>query len=408
MVPLSPLIIMIKNTMWKRNKNTDCLVSNKNMTARFSLIQMGYSIAAAGIVVAYLVPLYKYFGFSVTKIGILTAIAYISSIIAEPVLGRLCDEKYKTSIVVIVAMILGIIAFGIIYFCHGNMILVVLAVITLYSTTPSLAYLISQWSVKLKNSGMIINFGVSRAAGSLGYGVFAALFGKLLEIRGYEIILPFFAFFSLITIVLLVTVKTPFTKATVEVRTEVHYWELLKSKTYVLLAVAALLSFIGSYCITVFLSLRVEEIGGSISAYGGIIFIEGVVEVIAILMYEHIAKCISNYWSMMVCFMLSFISAIVMSFADTLLVMYMGMVIHGMFTGFYVSGIALYIPEIVDQKLTYTAAMLVASCLGMAASITSLYVAFATKIMCLQTTMKVATVMPALAIVIFVFSRKEN
>lgn len=408
MAPLLPLIIMKKNIMWKRNKKTDYEMSRKNMTARFSLIQMGYSIAAAGIVVTYLVPLYKYFGFSVTKIGMLTAIAYISSIVSEPFLGRLCDEKYKTSVVIMVAMILGIIAFSVIYFCHRNMILIVLAVVILYSTTPSLAYLINQWSVNLKNSGMMINFGVSRAAGSLGYGVFVALFGKMLEIRGYEIILPVFAFFSLITIVLLVTVKMPFTKVTTEARTEVHYWKLLKSRTYILLAVAALLTFIGSYCITVFLSLRVEEIGGSISAYGEIILIEGVVEVIAILMYEYIAKYISNYWTMMICFMLSFISAIVMSFADTLSVMYVGMIIHGMFYGFYVSGIALYIPEIVDQKFTYTAAAFVASCLGVAASITSLYVAFVTKIMSLQTTMQVAAVMPALAIVVFAFSRKKN
>jgi len=382
-------------------------MAKENKTLRFSLIQMVYSIAAAGIVVTYLVPLYKYFGFSVTKIGILSAIAYISSIVAEPVLGRLCDGKRNTSAVVTIAMILGLIAFSLIYFFHDSMIVVVPSVIILYSTTPSLAYLISQWSVKLKNSGVAINFGISRAAGSLAYGVFAAVFGKLIDIKGYDIILPAFTIFSLITILLLVTVKEPEIEPAADNK-KVSYKELLKSRKYVMLALSALLTFIGSYCITVFLSLRIGEIGGSISAYGVIILIEGVVEVVAILCFEKIAKRISSYRTMMICFGLSFISAVIMSFATSISVMYIGMVIHGLFTGLYVAGIALYIPEIVDKELTYTAAMLVASCLAVAASLTSLYVAFITKIVSLQNAMQLAATMPAIAIIVFVLSRNKK
>lgn len=383
--------------------------SEKNKTLRFSLIQAAYSIAGAGIIVTYIVPLYRSFGYDVTRIGILSAIAYLSAIIFEPVMGGICDRSKKTSPIITIAMIIGLAAFSIICFCNESMLCVAPAVILLYATTPSLAYLISQWSVKLRDSGIKINFGISRAMGSLAYGIFAAVFGKIIDIKGYDVIFPAFVVFSFITIILIVTVnETDASTESEEKKSGVtDLKNLLKSRKFTLLAISAMLSFVGSYCITVFLSIRVTELGAGMSYYGSIILIEGISEVVAILMYEKLSYRISGFNLMLLCFILSFISALIMSFAGDVRIISAGMVLHGIFTGLYVAGIANYIPEIIEKRYTYTAAMIVASCLSLAGALSSLYVGFVTKVISLQTAMCIATVMPALAVITFIVSKRE-
>ena len=383
------------------------------MYLKFCLIQGAYCIGWAGIMQAYLIPLYHDYGYSALQISLLTAIANAVAIVAKPVYGFLCDRMRKTSAILAVAIVVGMVAGGLLAFSRGFLLLTALSVLLLYGTTGALGYLIDAWSVRLQMAGVAVSFGETRACGSLCYAGFSVIFGSLLDRMGFGILVPVYLGISLILLVAVLLVKEPKTAGVMPNREKQSplpaIRQLLKQPRYVALLVSVFLSFLASYSVAMYLPLRLQELGGGNTHYGIALFVSGAAEVIVLLLYRKLSFRYSHRKLLLLSFVFMLIMVAAVSCAAKPWFAVLMMSTQGVYNGLYMAAVAYYVPELVGLSLSYTGSMIVASMLSVAAVLAGVYMGIMITWIGLQAAMITAIAFAVLSFIVFVgFWKKKT
>lgn len=347
------------------------------MYVKFCLIQGAYCIGWAGIMQAYLVPLCSDYGYSVLQISILTAIANAAAIVAKPVYGFLCDRIKRTALILSIATIVGIAAALLLLASRGVVALTAVAILILYGTTGALGYLIDAWTVRLQIAGVRLSYGETRACGSICYALFSGVFGNLLDRLGFGILVPMYIGMSVILLVSVLWVKEPIFMAEItNKKKQLPISEirgLLMQRRFVGVLLSVFFVFFSSYCASLFLPLRIDEMGGSNTHYGMALFVSGTTEVIMLLLYRKLSIKFSHQKLLLASFVFALIMVVTLALSSKprFAVVMMGM--QGISSGLYLAAIAYFVPEVVGLSLSYTGSMIVAAMLSVAAVLAGLY-----------------------------------
>lgn len=157
-------------------------MKNKNLTCFYSAVQLFYWMCFApimGFVSLYLLSL----GFTSSTIGVLIAISGAISAVLQPLVSGYADRPDSISLkwlnIFIGGLTLGC-AVGLLL-CQNSrvmtLILFGLAIALLQLATP----LVNAMGMNSLNCGSPLNFGVAKAAGSLGYAGVSTVLGRLVE-----------------------------------------------------------------------------------------------------------------------------------------------------------------------------------------------------------------------------------
>lgn len=356
---------------------------------------------------AYLVPLYSDYGYTALQISILTAIANAVAIVAKPVYGFLCDRVKRTSLILAIAILVGISAAVLLSASRGLVMLTAMAVVLLYGTTGALGYLIDAWTVRLQMTGVHLSFGETRACGSLCYAIFSALFGSMLDKLGFGILVPVYVGISVILLLSVLSVKEPKTSCEITERKKQSPFpamkELIKQRRFIGLLLSVFLAFFSSYSVCLFLPLRIQEMGGSNAHYGMALFVSGAIEVVVLLFYRKISFRFSHQKLLLSSFVFTLTMVVALACAQDpwLAVVMMGL--QGIYNGLYLAAIAYYVPEVVGLTLSYTGSMIVAAMLSVAAVIAGLYMGVMITWLGLQMAMMTSILFALLSIIVFFF-----
>lgn len=157
-------------------------MKNNDLTIRFGIIQWFYWMCFAPILA--FVSLYLLdCGFTSSAVGTLIAVAGIVSAVLQPMVAAYADRPDSMSLKTLNLLIGGLTlccGAGMLLFRGSRMVTLLLyggSIALLQLSTP----LVNALGMNSINCGSRLNFGVSKAAGSLGYALIAAVLGKLAD-----------------------------------------------------------------------------------------------------------------------------------------------------------------------------------------------------------------------------------
>jgi len=121
-----------------------------------------------------------------SEIGMILAAASILAVILQPILADAADKSRKASLRGITSVIsIGLIAAtAALYLFPGKTLLLSILFVILGAWLTSLQPLINSMAFDLGRSGYAVNFGITRAGGSVAYAVLCAILGSLVTIFG--------------------------------------------------------------------------------------------------------------------------------------------------------------------------------------------------------------------------------
>lgn len=128
-------------------------------------------------------------GYSNSQIGITLALANVLAVILQPLIADFADRSKRLGVIgttEIMTAAMLIFTVGMFTFKGGTVALCVVFVLLIGFHTV-LQPLFNSMAFSLEECGVAINFGISRAVGSLAYSIFVAAFGTVVELHGVDV-----------------------------------------------------------------------------------------------------------------------------------------------------------------------------------------------------------------------------
>ena len=157
----------------------------KGLNLRFFLLQ-GLLILVECITISYISPILVSLGYSNLRIGWVMTLGTLASTLARPVWGVVNDRLARPKQIVPVNIALGSACYFLLTHGGGRPAPTALAVMGMHITIVCMANFTDSWALRLISGGAALNYGVTRAGGSLSYAVGAFLFGAVSARWGFQ------------------------------------------------------------------------------------------------------------------------------------------------------------------------------------------------------------------------------
>ena len=362
---------------------------------------------------AYLVPLYQSYGYNVLQISIITTTASIATILCKPIYAIWCSRAKQMRAVLIPVVLVSCVAAVLLYCYRRNFMLTLLSVVILNVTSASIGGLIDAWEGRLLLEGDAINYGLTRASGSLFYALTAAVFGRVLDQTGFSTIVPSFLVLSLLLVVVIYSVheENSFaasgTEKTEAENKSIHAaFSLWHNAEFLNLLLAGFMLFFASNGLSIFFPLRVEELGGNNADYGLMLSLGGISEVATLLLYRRLAFCVSDRKLLQISFMFFVLEFGITALSPHIWLLKLGKILQGPSNGLYMAAIVHYIPKLVGAENSYAANMTYFAVISVAATLANLAMGFGVDMVGLQPCMIIAVCIAITALVVFSLGNK--
>ncbi len=351
------------------------------MNFRYGILQGAYWAAYCSVY-TFFVPLFESYGFPRMTTSLILVCGMIFLALAQPLWGILCDKLGRVKPVLLSVIAAGMVGSLLLPLGAGSVFLTLIAVIVFASTYQSLMYVYDTWSIRLRNDGADINFGITRGVGSASFAVGAALIGSAFDKYGFGIMTPLFLILSALVFIMTLSIKDVRPPAPKDLDSTAPLEKdsfssglkkLVKNKTYLILLLGVFLAFFGNSGIMMCFPLRVAEIGGGNSEYGLALFIMAMAEVPALLLYRRLAVRTSSF--VLLCISMFFMSLKIAAIAlsPQIWMIVALQVLQAPSYGIYLSSIANYVPEIVSRRTIFTAQTAVAAVVSIAGICSNLF-----------------------------------
>lgn len=255
-------------------------------------------------------------GYSNAEIGIILAVGNILAVFLQPLIADLSDRSKKLSLIgvtqlsAVLLMVLTLLLF--IMKQKSAALWVVYVLIMAWMTT--LQPLFNSLAFKLEETGVHINFGACRSAGSLAYAVLCGFLGTLVEAKGVDILPLSGEIVLVMLLVSLVAVKMQFDRMmkqknragadTVDGRAPADKREksekaeeeinlslfVKRNKLFVILNLAVIGVFFSNSILNNFMLQVVEGVGGTSEDMGRIFSVMAFLEIPALFFFDKIRK----------------------------------------------------------------------------------------------------------------------
>lgn len=155
----------------------------------FSLIQW-FFWSGFGIIFSYLTPYYQEIGFSSVQIGLFMGLASFANILGQLVLGWFADKAHSPGVIIRFSLLLGALTSLGLYLTPPVLAPVVILSFVLSFFTQSLPPLVDSWTMSIRRTTPNLDYGITRAMGSIGFAVTNVAAGILLDRWGLVQVFP--------------------------------------------------------------------------------------------------------------------------------------------------------------------------------------------------------------------------
>lgn len=276
----------------------------KKVNLQFAAIQGSFWVSFLPLG-GFAVVLLQSRNFTDSEIGIILAMQSIASIIAQPLISTFAGKHPHIPLknIVTVMLLFGAAISSVFFFLPHLFLPAVLIFMVIGMTEYSAPAFLNAIAMQLTNAGVKINYGVSRGIGSLSFALAGVLLGKLVDISGTDMLIPFSVVLVLITCVLVWRMYAPPQKEqpAVDVASpaqipQTNIWTFLRrNKVYTGFCIASSFVFACHACVSNFLPNITDSLGGSITDQGIIRGISAAFELPIMFIYSILARRISSH-----------------------------------------------------------------------------------------------------------------
>ena len=134
-----------------------------------------------GLLFAFLPAYYEEIGFSSIEVGLVMALVSAANIAGQPILGTIADRIGSAGRVLSVSIVASIILALVMYATPVNVLVVAVLSSIVSFTAQTLPPIIDGWTMTIKRRRPEIDYGITRAMGSVGFSVTVALAGRAFD-----------------------------------------------------------------------------------------------------------------------------------------------------------------------------------------------------------------------------------
>lgn len=317
-------------------------------------------------------------GFTNAQIGLVTGCNSLLCIFIQPALATFCDRNPRFSsrrlamVLAVVLMVCGTTA----WLSDSTLLTSILLVISGVAVTNITPHF-NAMSMNMVLRGLDVNFGASRGLGSVSYAVTNLVLGLLLARYAPTLLLPIFltCFGGLLVALLLMRYRLPplaaENKAKVAPAVLSNFSLLRHYPRFALMLVACALLQISRIPALTYMNQVVSKVGGDESMMGIALFITGVLELPAMLLFTRLRRKLPLRWLMVGCSAFFFLRNIAFLLAQTTAMVYFASSLNALSYAIFLPASVYYVTEELDsanqvkgQALVYTATAGIGSCLG--------------------------------------------
>ncbi len=316
-------------------------------------------------ILSFIVMYFEYIGVDSGTIGIILAVSAIVNIFVQTFLGYLSDYVVPVRKILIVCTIATLALSAALPFLNNLFwVFTILYLLSCVTERPFVALTDSFVTKRAATSGTL-NYGVARAAGSIGFALSALLVGKLISSFGHDSIFYYHTFVLLLQLVLLFVLPDVKVAEKKKGSKETSFFtsakKLFKIPQFTIFLLAGTIAFIGIFGVHTFLPTLVQTAGGDSTYVGMMFFTNAMIEVPLFFSYGYVSKLMSSKKLITLGLALFLIKHIVVAAFFSRQGIFFGQIIMGFgYSIFLASGIA-YIQSIVPKELTSTAIALFVS-----------------------------------------------
>lgn len=271
----------------------------KKLYFDYILMQLLYFVLM-GVLVSYGSYALMQLGYSASLTGIIMALGSLLSAVLQPIAASVCDNSKRFSLfnVCIFISIICVLLSTVTFVQKSASLIMTLSFIGISGVFTVLEPLINTVPAILKNNGIVVNYGVGRAVGSLGYALANAALGVLTGIYPYHIVF----LCAIIASVLLLIINTKANRDFLTIpkkvdsseKEKISYSQFLKRhKSFAILMVCTTGIYLGFTMSDNMMILVVNNAGGNSSDLGMIMAFKACLEVPVIFFYDRLEKLAS-------------------------------------------------------------------------------------------------------------------
>lgn len=327
----------------------------------FALIQ-GLFWAANCMLYGFWVAYLQHIGFSYMLIGLTTTLMSATGMALQPIAGYISDTYIPAKRFFIGCVLISSPLVLLLPFVSSLPVVTVVLMLVIVVFHCSLGGMIDSWTVKLREQGVIINYPVTRSAGSVGYGLSALLLGWVISRLGYNIM--FVAHISLLlstAFVALFAQGVPCSNRKREQESEgriglpAALMMLLKNPRYMIFLVSAIFYNLGVRVTITYTATIISLKGGGSSELGMALFIAAFCEFPIVIAFVAISKRIRIQKIFMVAMIFGFLRVFGVYLAPNVSLLMLCQLCQAISFGLYIPLFVEYVSRIVPQKISATA-----------------------------------------------------
>ena len=318
------------------------MTDDRRINIQFSALQASYWMSYVPIG-GFAVVLLQSKHFTASEIGILLAIQSLSSILAQPIISDFAERHRKIPLKRIISLMMFVAAcvFSVFYFIPHLFVPAILIFIVMGMTHASAPSLMNALAMQFANSGLGLNYGVTRGIGSMAFAVMGILLGRLVDMTNESVIVPFYVVMVLITVVSLFLLRNPAIPPEILDAEEAQkergsLRSVFQRKSFVGFLFASGLLLTSHTCINSFLPNIMNHLGGTITDQGIVRGIAAALELPVMFLYVFLSRKFTDKQMLIVAafsyFLKTFLTLLVPSVALLFAVQILQMPAFGLYT----------------------------------------------------------------------------
>ena len=333
-------------------------------TLRYILLNVAYFAAFCTIHACAAVYLLAH-GFSNTEVGVLLAIANITSAISQPYIAGIIDKPgWLTNRRFIFISVLTILAGSLILMAaHDIKAVIFIVYVVIYMIQFAYQPVMTALCFEYQKAGCSINYGLARGLGSAGFAVTSMFVGRAVESFGVNLLLGINVTVMAISAVLIFTFKKP--EAALQTGTEqsddskapspegkAHNNIVEFARTYP----AFMVFLAGTVCfyfahnmINDFMIQIIRNLGGGEAELGYANFLQAILELPVMALFGYILKKISSDKLLLVSGVAFFVKILILIFAVDMAGMYLSQSFQLFAYAVFIPAAAYYVSSTMEE-----------------------------------------------------------
>ena len=359
----------------------------KFSTLRYTLINITYFMAFC-TVHAYAAVYLLDRGFTNTQIGVLLAVANITSALAQPIVASLIDRQgffTNRNVMIICA---GIIAAGsaLLLVADTSKILVFIVFALIYMIQFTYMPVMTALNFEYQNHGINIIYGLARGLGSAGFAITSALVGRIVEREGVRILLYLNIVIMAVQMVIVYFFKLPKDAKTGEngkpdesvndINSEEEASSLTaflgKYPAFVLMLTGTVLIFFTHNMLNDYLIQIVRPLGGSEKHLGYATFIAAFLELPTMAAMTFFSKKLSMRVMLVISGIAFTVKALIMTLATNIPMVYISQSMQLLAYAVFIPASAYYVSQNISETDQVKGQAFVTSCFTLSGVFSSL------------------------------------